>query len=51
METFIAFMQMIIEFAKSPINLWGFETSFWNIFLYTMLGSAVFWFIGSLFNN
>lgn len=51
MDAFISFMEMIIEFAKTPVNLWGFDTSLWNIFLYGMLGSLVFWFIGGLFND
>lgn len=51
MEYFFAFMEMIIEFAKTPINLWGFETSYWGIFLFVAIGSAVFWFIGGIFNG
>lgn len=51
MEDFLAFMNIIIEFMKTPLNLWGFETSYWGIFLFIMLGSFVFWFIGSIFNG
>ena len=51
MEHFVTFMTMIIDFMKTPINLWGFETSYWGIFLFVMLGSFVFRFIGSIFNG
>ena len=51
MEYFFTFMNMIIDFMKTPINLWGYETSYWGIFLFIMLGSFVFWFIGSIFNG
>ena len=51
MEHFVTFMTMIIDFMKTPINLWGFETSYWGSFLFVMLGSFVFWFIGSIFNG
>ena len=51
MEHFFSFMNIIIEFMKRPMFLWGFETSFWNIFLYVILGTMVLWFIGSIFNG
>lgn len=51
MEYFFTFMDMIIDFAKTPINLWGFETSYWEIFLFVTIGSMVFLFIGGIFNG
>lgn len=51
MEHFFTLMSIIIEFAKTPIDLWGFQTSFWGIQLFVMVGSFVFWFIGSIFNG
>lgn len=51
MEQFVTFMSMIIEFMKTPIILWGFETSLWGIMLFVMLAGFVASFIGGLFDN
>lgn len=51
MLTFLDFMQMIIDFMKTPISLWGFETSFWGIFLFVAVGTMIFGFIGGIFNS
>lgn len=50
MDYFISFMFSIIDFMKTPINIWGFETSMWGILIFVMLGSIVFSFIGGLLN-
>ena len=50
MLTFLDFMEMIIDFMKTPINLWGFETSFWGIFLFVIVGVMIFRFIGGIFD-
>lgn len=51
MEHFFALMSMIIDFMKTPIELWGFQFSLWGVFIFVMVGSIVFWFIGNLFDG
>lgn len=50
METFSLFMSLIIDFMKTPFSLWGFEMSYWSIFLFVIIGSMIFSFIGSFLN-
>lgn len=51
MSTFLNFMTMIIDFMKIPINLYGFETSFWGIFLFVAVGTMIFRFIGGVLDH
>lgn len=51
MESFISFMGIIIDFMKQPFTIYGFEFSFWGIFMFVILGSIVMGFIGGLFSD
>jgi hypothetical protein len=35
----------------TPLTLWGFTFSFWQIFLWVMVASLVLWFIWRVFND
>ena len=51
MEQFAIFMTLIIEFMKTPVNLWGYETSFWSIMLFVMISGIVAAFISGIFER
>ena len=50
MEYFVSMMNLIIEFMKRPIYIYGFEFSIWGIFIFVILATIVFSFIGGLFD-
>lgn len=51
MAAFFIFMEMIIDFMKTPIEVWNHTISMWGVFMFVILGSIVFGFLGSLFNS
>lgn len=50
MEAFLAMMSGIVSCMQTPMNIWGFTFSFWDVFLFSMISSVIFGFIGKLFN-
>lgn len=51
MEYFALFFGYIIAFMKIKFEIFGFELSFWGIFVFTCVTSIVLWFIGRFFLN
>lgn len=39
-------MAAVLDFMKTPITVFGFTFSFFEVMLTVCLGSVVFWFIG-----
>lgn len=51
MEIFARFMGMVFDFLKTPITIYGYTFSYWDIILYTLVFSAVIAFIRGWFNG
>lgn len=49
MDVFIVFMGMVVNFMRTPLFIWGFQFSYWDVFLYVIIGFLVFRFIGGVF--
>lgn len=48
MDSFLSFMASLIQFMKTPVNLWGHQVTFWGIFLFVMLADIIAYFIGEM---
>lgn len=46
MEVFITYFSGILELFKTPIYVYGFTFSFWDIYLFTLAACIVLRFIG-----
>lgn len=51
MEKFGELMGYLVEFFKREYLIYGYEISFWEIFMFTMVGGIIFGFIGGFFND
>lgn len=49
MQVFISFMNTLIGFYKNKMNIYGFEFSFWDIFIFVMVSSIVVRLIRGIF--
>lgn len=50
MDAFFAMMSGIIDCMQIPMNIWGFTFSLWDVFMFSMVSTVIFGFIGKLFN-
>lgn len=50
MDAFFAMMSGIVSTMKTPMNIWGFAFSLWDVFMFSMVSAVIFGFIGKLFN-
>ena len=48
MDAFVQFMQLIIEFMKRDYNFYGFNFSFFDVFMFSILGTLISFLIGAL---
>lgn len=51
MEPFFELMGLVIEFMKTPVTIYGFTFSYWDVVLYMIVFSAVCAFIRRLING
>lgn len=51
MENVKAMFDATLAVFKIPITIYGFTFSFWNVFLFVIVGGMVLAFIGRLFND
>jgi hypothetical protein len=49
LEDFGAVIQAVYEVLNIRFELFGFELSFWMIFVWSIVASLLIWFIGRLF--
>lgn len=50
MDAFFQLMSGIVSCMQVPMEIWGFSFSLWDVFLFSMISTVVFGFIGHLFN-
>ena len=48
MEDFTAFMRVVLDCFDQPFTLFGFNLSWWQVFLWSILGSIAAAFIGGM---
>ena len=48
MENFVNLMTSIFNFMKTPFTIWGYEFSFWGIFITIALLSLAFGFVAEM---
>ena len=48
MENFIAFMRIVLDCFDQPFTLFGFNLSWWQVFLWSICGSIAAAFIGGM---
>ena len=51
MENVKAMFDATLEVFQIPFTIYGFTFSFWNVFLFVIVGGMVLSFIGRLFND
>ena len=51
MEALGAILAAIVNLFKTPITIYGFTFSFWNIFFWTWIGSLILWAIFKFLDN
>lgn len=51
MEDFTLLMQIIWGLFDIPLNVYGYEFTFKQIFVFSMVGYLIFGFLGRLFNS
>ena len=51
MQNVAKFIGYVVDFMKIEFNLFGFDLSFWGIFIFTSLASIVLSAIGDIFND
>lgn len=50
MNDFLAMMSGIVTCMHTPMSIWGFSFSLWDVFMFSMISAVIFGFIGKLFN-
>lgn len=48
---FIGLMELVFDFMKTPITIYGFTFSYWDVFLIIIVFSAICVFIRGVFND
>lgn len=48
MDNFTAFMQVVLDCFNQPFTLFGFNLSWWQIFIWSILGSVAAAFVGGM---
>ena len=48
MEDFTAFIRVVLDCFDQPFTLFGFNLSWWQVFLWSILGSVAAAFIGGM---
>lgn len=51
MAYFTRLMSMILDFLKTPFTLWGYDFSFWGVFMTIAVLSLAFMFIRGVFSD
>ena len=51
MEVILNFMTLIINAMKEPMDIYGFQISFWDIFIFSIVAYLIFEFIGGIFGG
>lgn len=50
MEYFFRLMELVFNFMKTPINIWGFEITYFNIMIYVIVAGIIGYFIREVFD-
>lgn len=50
MDAFFAMMSGIVDCMNTPMDIWGYTFSLWDVFMFSMISYVVFGFIGDFFN-
>ena len=51
MSYFVNFMDIIIRFMRTPILVYGYSFSFFDVFLFSIIGYLVFCMVGGIFDS
>ena len=51
MQHFVQFMGMIYNLFNLPINIYGFEFSLWQVFMFGLIVSIIFGFVGRMIHD
>lgn len=51
MEYFGKLIMSIVDFMKIEFSVFGYTISYWQVFLFTMVGGILGWFIGEMLNG
>ena len=49
MEMFALLMEKTFALFKTPLTLWGFTFSFWEIFVFSIVAGLVTWILYTIF--
>lgn len=50
MQNLIDLLAAIYNFMCEKHNLWGYDFSFWQVFVFTVVAGALFYVVGNLLN-
>lgn len=51
MEQFGVLMETIYSAMQKTVIIYGHEFSFWQLYMFTLVGGIICWFIGDLING
>lgn len=51
MEYLLSFLAGVHSLFTIPLNVYGFVFSFWDVFIFSVVGTLIFKFIGGVFNE
>lgn len=51
MNDLIETFRVTVEMFNIPLEIWGFEFTFWQIFLFSGFGAIVAWLIGKIISG
>lgn len=50
MSDFVGFMTAIVSGLQTPVTIYGFTFSFWDISMWSLLAGLIVWFVVRLFS-